>query len=253
MKNLYNKDFYGSQSQGSFDSARALVPILMNLFKPKSVVDVGCGLGTWLKAFEEHGVHDIFGMDGEYVNKNHLLIDDHKFMSFDLRKPINLNRRFDLVISLEVAEHIDESYSEVFVKSLISLGDIVVFSAAVPYQRGTNHVNEQLPSYWKRIFEKYNYIMYDIIREQIWCNAEINTEYKQNTFLYVNSNRHIHFEEKASLVDFVHPDMLQQSTLLGEKWANSILAGSLGVKASLMIFLRAVSLYVKRRFFRSLL
>jgi hypothetical protein len=247
MNNLYTGDFYKDQSQGSYNSAKIIIPYIVNLFHPKSVVDMGCGIGTWLKVFSEHGVKDILGVDGKYVNTKQLLIQKNKFVAFDLTKPLKLDRKFDIALSLEVAEHIEEKHSDVFIKSLTSLSDVVVFSAAVPYQRGTNHVNEQLPSYWKSIFEKYNYTMYDVFRGQFWNNENVNTEYKQNMFLYINSSINFSFE-KRNIMDFVHPDMLIQSTIVGEKYVNSILEGHFGIKGSFMILLKAIRLYFRRLF-----
>ena len=59
-----------------------------------------------------------------------------------------MNRKFDLVLSLEVAEHLPSECAEAFVESLVNLGPVILFSAAIPYQGGENHVNEQWPEYW---------------------------------------------------------------------------------------------------------
>lgn len=66
----YNTDFYKTQMNGSKASARQIVPIVMELIQPKSVIDVGCGVGTWLAVFAENGVKDFRGIDGSWVNKS---------------------------------------------------------------------------------------------------------------------------------------------------------------------------------------
>ena len=63
----YDKSFYEEQSLGSRNSAREVVPFLLKHFPLKSVVDLGCGLGTWLAVFKENGIDDIAGYDGDYV------------------------------------------------------------------------------------------------------------------------------------------------------------------------------------------
>ena len=68
--------------------------------------------------------------------------------------PLRIGRRFDLVNCLEVAEHLDASRADSFVDDLCALGDVVVFSAAIPGQGGTHHVNEQFQSYWQERFRR---------------------------------------------------------------------------------------------------
>src|SRR2546426_3691918 len=77
--------------------------------KPASILDVGCGICTWLKAALDYGVSDIFGVDGIEIPESQLLIPRAFFMWRDLEKPLSLGRRFDLVLCLEVAEHLSET------------------------------------------------------------------------------------------------------------------------------------------------
>lgn len=74
----------------------------------------------------------IQGLDGNYVPAKYRVISEQEFCPTDLSNPIKLNKRFDLVISLEVAEHLPEKRAEGFIQDLCSLGDLVLFSAAVP-------------------------------------------------------------------------------------------------------------------------
>ena len=183
---LYNKKFYAQQQSGSERSAMEVVPIIINFIQPKSVIDVGCGVGNWLSVFSKLGVKDFLGVDGNWVDRQLLKIPQNNFVSHDLTKPLNLNRKFDLVISLEVAEHLPERYAETFVDSLINLGSVVLFSAAIPYQGGIPHVNEQFPDYWAELFRKRNFVFIDAIRPKIWYNDKVEYWYCQNIVLYVN-------------------------------------------------------------------
>ena len=95
---------------------------------------------------------------------------------------------FDIAQSLEVAEHLYEQYASNFIQLLTSLSDIVLFSAAIPYQGGTHHVNEQPPGYWVKLFAERDYQCFDILRLKLWQNQDIEAWYRQNIFLYVHKN-----------------------------------------------------------------
>lgn len=181
----YDKAFYKDQMAGSARSARAVVPLVLALVPARSVCDVGCGVGTWLSAFMKEGVADALGLDGDYVPAEYLHVPRSAFRPLDLRRPIELERVFDLTVSLEVAEHLPDAYAETFVKSLTRLAPVILFSAAVPNQGGHDHVNEQWPDYWERLFQKENYRAIDALRPRIWENADIEWWYCQNIFLYV--------------------------------------------------------------------
>lgn len=187
-ENMYDEQFYENQQQGSLNSAQVVVPIIMNLIQPKSVVDVGCGIGSWLSVFKDSGVHDYLGVDGGYVDEEMLMIPQSKFKAVDLEKSINLNRQFDLVVSLEVAEHLPANSAEAFVKTLTSLGSVVMFSAAIPHQGGVGHFNEQWPEYWRDYFNKCGYVLADAIREKIWNYESVEPWYRQNILLYIRED-----------------------------------------------------------------
>jgi len=182
-KDFYDERFYSSHYKGSIESAKKIVPLVMELVNPKNVVDVGCGIGTWLKVFNDLGIKQTIGIDGDYINKNQLLIKKENFIAKDLSKPVKLNKKFDLAISLEVAEHIDKRYSKNFIKSLTSLSDIILFSSAIPGQGGNNHINEQWPDYWGKLFKEAGYVMLDPFRLKIISEKEIEWWYRQNVYL----------------------------------------------------------------------
>src|SRR5216683_3462390 len=122
----YTNEFYTRHRDASLRSARAVVPLVMRLVRPRSVVDVGCGTGTWLSVFRAEGITDIWGIDGDWVDKATLAIPEDRFSAADMRRPFALDRRFDLAVSLEVAEHLPADCARAFVHSLTRLAPAVL-------------------------------------------------------------------------------------------------------------------------------
>lgn len=189
MSQHYSDAFYAQQSGGSLSSARAIVPIAVDLISPSSVVDVGCGIGTWALAFAEHGVADVYGMDGDYVDRDSLLIDRDRFEAVDLTAGIECDREFDLAVSLEVGEHLTPECSQQFVRDLTRLAPAVLFSAAVPFQGGSDHINERWQDDWAAMFEAEGYVAIDAVRPRVWDDPTVEFWYAQNAILYVRRDR----------------------------------------------------------------
>ena len=190
MKNLiYDNNFFACQLDLRNQSAKEIATFMYKLIEPKSVVDVGCGLGSWLSSFRELGVRKILGFDGDYIDTDRLLIPKDYFTKMDLSNPIPIEETFDIAICLEVAEHIQKISEKKLVGFLTSLSPIVLFSAAIPGQGGQGHVNEQWPTHWSNIFEEYNYRQIDLIRPQFWNNENVQPWYSQNAFLYINNKK----------------------------------------------------------------
>lgn len=200
--------YFHDQEVHNLESPQAVVPVILELFDPKSVVDFGCGLGTWLKVFKDFGVHKLSGLDGSWVDKTKFESSVlPNFSAVDLESPIKLNERFDLAISLEVAEHLDKSAEEIFVENLVNSSDIIIFSAAIPNQGGQNHLNEQPLSHWIDLFAKHHYHFYDVIRGKIWDLNNVFWWYKQNMVVF--SKYPLDLEQKPP-IDIVHPELLRQ-------------------------------------------
>jgi SAM-dependent methyltransferase len=210
MPDLYDMGFYANQRGGSRRSAEIIVPLVLAAFRPRSVCDVGCGVGTWLSVFIENGITDVLGLDGAYAKSAGLMISDGAFKSTDLSSQFSISRCFDLAMSLEVAEHLPEHSARLFIKSLTRLAPVIVFSAAVPNQGGTGHINEQWQDYWANLFAEHNYIPIDCIRPQIWNNPEVEWWYIQNVLVYCSADSLSKFPEVAALgaarqISVAHP------------------------------------------------
>lgn len=183
----YSEDFFRSRHDASLNSARAVVPIVLRLLRVRSVVDIGCGTGTWLRSFAESGLSDLAGCDGSYVDRSMLAIPPELFHAVDLRAGFSVGRRFDLALSLEVAEHLPEACAPVFVRCLTDAAPAVLFSAAIPGQGGTGHLNEQWQDYWRGLFADHGYQPVDCIRPAVRGRPDVRFWYQQNTILYCDA------------------------------------------------------------------
>lgn len=185
---LYDTRYFDVSLAGSAASAAACVPLILEVTRPRSVVDVGCGRGAWLAEFIRHGVDDALGMDGSYVRREELLIPPACFRPADLSVEVPIPRRFDLAVCLEVAEHLPPGCAGGLVDALTRLAPVVVFSAAVPGQGGDGHINERWPAFWAGLFEQRGYGWADPFRPQWWDHPRVDWWYAQNTLLFVSRN-----------------------------------------------------------------
>lgn len=204
----YDTDFYEEQADLSIYSASVIVPIIYSICKPARVVDFGCGVGGWLAQFKNCGASEILGLEGGQVPKSKLQIDQSNFQKADFRQPVNVGR-FDLACSLEVAEHLPPGASEQFVDSLCRAAPAVLFSAAVPFQGGVDHVNERWLSDWCAMFAKHDYIPVDAVRPHIWKMEKIPYWYRQNLLLFVHRDtlESFNLNEEYVVSDVIHPDI----------------------------------------------
>jgi hypothetical protein len=183
---IYNDEFFDMINDGSYKSAKVIVPVVRQTLNKHlsvsdlSVVDWGCGQGAWLRAFKEDGFK-VKGFDGEYVDRSRLLIDDAEFgsINFDSLDPVE--GKWDLAVSLEVAEHVHPNNADAYVAQVAGSADHLLFSAAIPGQGGVGHLNEQWPDYWVEKFQSHGFkYVSDFIRKLTWDNSDVEPWYKQN-------------------------------------------------------------------------
>jgi hypothetical protein len=183
----YSPEFYDYISGGSRASARAVTALLGAEMAVDSVLDVGGGNGVWCREWLRRGVATVLSVDGDYVRTDQLVIAPELHRAHDLATPIDLGRQFDLVQSLEVAEHIEPDCAAVFIGNLVGHGDVVMFSAAVPNQGGEYHLNEQPHDYWRGLFAHHGYEPYDWLRPALAGDRSVKPWYRYNSFLYANA------------------------------------------------------------------
>ena len=215
MNEKYTAEYFDSFKFSSRASAEVVVPVVREWVKPKTVVDFGCGLGMWLSVWEEAGC-DVRGVDGDWVDREQMAIAPNRFTAHDLSSPIQLDRQFDLAMSVEAAEHLMPESASGFVESLTRAAPVVLFSASIPNQPGEDHVNCQWPSYWADLFLARDYVVIDSLRYMIWADSRVDWWYRQNIMMYVARSRLTDYPALATLyrkdaqpLSLVHPELMQ--------------------------------------------
>jgi SAM-dependent methyltransferase len=222
-RKIYSARFFEQIRDMSIASARMAVPKILEIYPARSVVDVGCSIGAWLKVFADHGVRRIAGLDGDYVDRSQLMIDPACFVGCNLDEPLDIagilrqfkkSERFDLAISLEVGEHLPVARATSLVADMCSLSDTVLFGAAIPFQGWQSaHINEQWQSFWVEKFAENGYDAFDALRPAIWSSPDIAYFYKQNSLSYLKRHTDVHaafmaryLRPTAAMFDVVHPE-----------------------------------------------
>jgi len=220
---VYDARFFEGQEGGSATSARRIVPVIQDLIKPASVLDVGCGVGHWPAVFKSMGLAIAHGIDGPWVERSQLKMNPSDFFTYDFAKaspPYAVDtgqRKYDLVISTEFLEHLDARMAAELVAFMCRLSDVVIVSAAAPGQGGTHHVNEQWPAYWADLFKANGFVACDVLRPIVWNWPDLRYWYAQNMIAYFRQAVPAHVQKIAernavaavnSPFPLLHPDIL---------------------------------------------
>ena len=239
-------DHQASREVHSVEGAEAALRMLFTDGVPQSVLDIGCGTGTWLRAALNCGAQEVLGVDGVAIPGDQLLIPESAFRIADLNAPLRLDRRFDLVLCLETAEHLDAESAATVIASLAAHGDHILFSAAAPGQPGINHHNCQWPDFWQALFNREGFACSDEVRWLIWDNHAIEPWYRQNLMLAVRDPARAGSEARIAAV--IHPAMLDIYTWdAAEKQTSVIERGSMPWSWYLSAPVRAAAAKLRRR------
>lgn len=224
------------------DAAFEILPVVFDVIAPQSLLDVGCGTGTWLRVAEKLGVKELTGIEGQHLDQKKFQCPSAQLIIKNLIEPFDLKRRFDLILCLEVAEHLPLESSEDFIASLVRHSDNILFSAAIPCQGGQNHLNEQWPHWWQKLFERHGFKAYDIFRTLFWNNEKVFYWYKQNMILYSKRNYKDLKPTEGPVLSLVHPELfIRKATQL-----RNLQEGRAGVAVGLRLFLNALYRLVKK-------
>jgi hypothetical protein len=196
----YDRRWYEKLRAGARRSAAAIAAVVDPLIEPKTAIDVGCGCAAFAAAFLQRGA-TVRACDGAYALEAGLDIPVEQFTAVDLRDAAACRRlvggAYDLAICLEVAEHLPEESADGLVDLLCALSPVVLFSAAVPRQKGKNHINLQWPNYWAARFERHRLGCMDLLRPLLSYDASIEPWYRQNMLLFVAESRYDGIMQRA--------------------------------------------------------
>jgi len=251
MDSPYSPDFYEYLQDGSFMSGVRILKLLFSeIGVPTSILDVGGGDGSWLAAAEKVGedkCSTLRLLEGNWVSTKSLRSSKIFFLPSDLNEPITQSSKFDLVFCLEVLEHLSPERGLVLIKELTEASDKVLFSAAIPGQGGTHHINEQWQSHWANEFAKYGFFTSDLIRPKIWEDPAIEWWYRQNIFLYERGAQKI----SSNILDIAHPKLLEKQTKEIES-SNDDLSGIYKI-FGIQIYIKVIEFchYIKSKAIRS--
>jgi hypothetical protein len=199
--------YHSHSNLHTLDGARRGLERMLVGREVSSLLDVGAGVGTWLAAARDLGVRDIAGIDGVRSDAVDLHVDADIIATADLNDVVFLGRRFDAVLCLEVAEHLDEASAPALIETLCRHSNLIFFSAAAPGQHGEHHVNCRWPTYWQAYFNTFGFVCRDELRASIWDDGAIEPWYRQNAFV-------AHFDPEAAGTEprirhMIHPEMTQ--------------------------------------------
>lgn len=215
MGHIYKDSFFNYIDISSSRSAKKFIEMIDLPLNIQTILDIGCGRGAWIAKWEKSG-RSVFGVDGEYIDLNNLLVSTENFKYQDISQDFDLNKKYDLVQCLEVAEHLAEKDSDTLVNNIVKHGDIVLFSAAVPGQGGEFHVNEQPLSYWVEKFKHHGYVCFDYIRPQISNEKSIEPWYRYNSLLFVKSEKANDLPEEIKLTQVT--DTYNYNKFVSQLW-----------------------------------
>lgn len=223
LGDAYDDEVYELIADTARPAAEVVVPLLLEHLQPRSVIDYGCGTGDWLAVFLEHGVQEVMGVDGEWVDQRQLKIAPGDFRLHDLRESFKPAHEFDLAMCLEVAGHIPPSREGVFLDSLAALAPVLLFSAPIPHQTGIGEepLNNRWPGYWAAGLRERGFVAIDCLRARLWEDRRVVWWYAQNMWLAVRepalkelpSLRRIYEAGPPAPLPLVHPGMVEELML----------------------------------------
>lgn len=157
LDDVYTNKFFYNNCLATASMALYMTPYLIKLFDVNRVLDIGCATGLWLKAFRMCGVEGI-GIEGSTIPDRLKMVPANYIVQKDLRLDIDTYKGYDFVMSVEVAEHIEAEYADIYVNNLTKHeANTIFFTGAPPGQGGDAHVNCQPKSYWVEKMAKNGY------------------------------------------------------------------------------------------------
>jgi trans-aconitate methyltransferase len=185
----YDAGYYQNIDDSNRDHFDLLAKTLIKVFKPQTVVDVGCGSGGIGQALLAHGAGAVHGFD---FSSDSITVAQAKLTSarqLDVTKAEAIPATGDLCLCTEVAEHLPPKFGPHLVNLLARVAPAVVFTAAHPGQGGHLHVNLRPRDYWIELFEqaglRYNSGAVEAMRTMY--EGRMNQDYDVNLMVFCRS------------------------------------------------------------------
>jgi len=215
----YKNKFYLRHRALTSSSSKRIIELFPDFFHPKSILDIGCGTGEWLRSFQEKYLScKIFGIDGDWVKPHDLVCKNINFINMDLKHELSsvvLDKKYDLVCCLETITDLSENRGKILIKEITKITKLCLFSSGTPVQNHGPHVNIQWQSYWHSLFEQNGFVALDFIRSKTWNDPSVGPWYSQNCFLFVEKSwlkENLKWQNHVSNIkiptDIIHPKLL---------------------------------------------
>jgi SAM-dependent methyltransferase len=229
LRALYHPHYHDDKGAPGYRAAARVLPIVFTVVDVASIVDVGCGSGSWLAAARDLGISDLTGIEGDWAihwfgngqadrDSSRIARDQFELVMANLEDELVLSRTYDLAICAEVIEHLTPQRGPSFVSDVCRLSRRVLLGAAIPGQRGPNHRNTRWPSYWTGLLADHHYRVLDVVRPRIWADDDLRMPYRQNLLLFVHEDEYGAASARAAglpvtpagALDLVHPALLRR-------------------------------------------
>lgn len=194
---MKQSDFLFENTVESKKSAAIIIEELWPFFDDCcSFVDLGCGMGGWSSVFERKGLDDFRMIDHPSLPVENLLINrKENFVPINLEDDLPQIYKCDLALCIEVLEHFDPERADRLLDFIVSCADLVLFSAAIPFQKGVGHINERRHGYWHAKFKERGFSFYDGFKPLLYkYESKISFYHIQNLFIYYRESQKHKFE-----------------------------------------------------------
>jgi 2-polyprenyl-3-methyl-5-hydroxy-6-metoxy-1,4-benzoquinol methylase len=189
QKKIYDKYFYEDANDLKKKSSQQFAEIIVSFFDFQNIFDIGCGCALYIEEFHRLG-KEVLGCDGS-LEAVKLASEDFTVFQYDVTKPLWLNRTFDLILCIEVAEHIHRKSSLQLIDNCTNSGNRVIFTAAPPGQGGVGHINERPREFWIKLFERNGFFY------EKKLSAEVRKMMKQHNVVEWITNNLMSFQKKG--------------------------------------------------------
>jgi len=190
LEEIYGPKFFARRDRLMW-RAEIICNAVNDIFAPESVIDVGCATGDYVRYFENNLGLRACGIEGSEAARPYFVSEN--IYVCDLRKEI-VRIHADLVVCFEVAEHLEEEYSDIFVENLTRMSNRILLSAAPPGAGGHHHVNCQPQEWWIKKFMKFNYgydpVLTCMIREALKPWKHRKELYHNNLSFFSKGEKH---------------------------------------------------------------